>query len=240
MSHIFISAVFMFKLFPMVTIPKEANAISDWRCTDSDDGKEWDLQRRNGVVLELHNDLAHGDVCREVQSLEFYCPVGCDHVLTPPFCSLSNFEKPCRVSRSRDRPSVEKSPGSSKAAGTSKKTADDLVFEIADLSELKTNAEMAHFDDLVKSIQLRIESARKELDIVQREQMTSQIGEPSHQVVSALRQSTSVSASRNIQMNSLVMLSNRTSNPSLNEIPFFFHVPKVTAPASISTASVIQ
>lgn len=56
---------------------------------------------RDGAALERHTmERLHGDVCRDAVSGEFFCPLGCIHILDSPYCMQKTRGYPaeaCRV-----------------------------------------------------------------------------------------------------------------------------------------------
>ena len=79
----------------------ELRASTDWRCIESTEAA-WGPEAKRATLLETFpGSEAHGDVCRDIATHGFFCPVGCVRVTGPPFCAArgQNPTVPCRLSQ---------------------------------------------------------------------------------------------------------------------------------------------
>ena len=96
----------MIKILAVVIVTLRPLGLALDPCSGQTSDPAWDEARRAKADLETFpGSAAHGDVCRDKSSMDFFCPVGCSRVDAAPFCvTMADAAQPCRVQRGAHHP----------------------------------------------------------------------------------------------------------------------------------------
>jgi hypothetical protein len=73
---------------------------NDWRCAENSGApRSWTQERRQSALLEINGGPGRGDLCRDPQNREYFCPVTCELSDALPFCVITRggLKRPCRL-----------------------------------------------------------------------------------------------------------------------------------------------
>jgi len=93
-----------FALVALLRLGLAAKVIGHPRCRDSVDGLI-SMAVKAESPLERHaHTSSHGDVCRNAETKGYFCPKGCEHAETVPYCMevICGIVTPCRVAPDQD------------------------------------------------------------------------------------------------------------------------------------------